>query len=85
MKIQGKLSHSFETVVGLRQDDALSTLIYLCMEKVMRNVQTNQEGTVFNGTRKCLLFTDDVLVLGCTVKHTAETIEDMTPLHNRLA
>lgn len=74
------MSPSFETVVGLRQGDALSTLIYLCMQKVMRNVQTNPGGIVFNRTRKCLLYADDVLVLGCAVKHTAETIEDMTPI-----
>jgi len=74
------VSPSFETVVGLRQGDALSTLIYLCMQKVMRNVQTNPGGIVFNRTRKCLLYADDVLVLGCAVKHTAETIEDMTPI-----
>jgi sorting nexin-29 len=42
VKIQGKMSPSFEMVVGLRQDDALSTLIFnLCMEKVIRNVKRN--------------------------------------------
>jgi hypothetical protein len=40
----------------------------------------NPAGTVFNKTMKCLLYADDVLVLGCAVKHTAETIEDMTPV-----
>ena len=78
MKIQGKVSPSFETVVGLRQGDALSTPMYLCMKKVMRNVQTNPGGTVCNRTRQCLLYADDVLVLGCAVKHTAET--NLTPI-----
>lgn len=78
MKIHGKVSPSFETVAGLRQGDALSTLIYLFMEKVMRNVQMNPGGKVFNRTRKCLLYADDVLVLGYVVKHTAEAREDMT-------
>jgi hypothetical protein len=48
VKIQGKLSPNFETVVGLRQDDSLSTLLFkFCMEKVIRNVKTNPGGTIF--------------------------------------
>jgi len=39
LKIQGKLSPSFETMIGLRQGDALSTLLFnLCIEKIVRNV-----------------------------------------------
>ena len=39
VKIQGKLSPSFETMIGLRQGDALSTLLFnLCIEKIVRNV-----------------------------------------------
>jgi hypothetical protein len=52
VKIQGKMSPSFETVVGLRQGNALSTLLFnLCTEKVIRNVETNPGGTIFNRTR----------------------------------
>jgi hypothetical protein len=67
MKIQGKVSPSFETVAGLKQGDALSTLINLCMEVVMRNVKMIPGATVFNRTRKCLLYADHVLVLACAV------------------
>jgi hypothetical protein len=31
----------------------------------------------FNRTRQCILYADDVVVLGRAVKYTAETSEDM--------
>ena len=80
MKIQGKMSLGFETVVGLRQDDALSTLLFnLCVEEVIKNEKTNPGGAIFDKTSQCLLlYADDVVVLGHTVKHVAETIEEVT-------
>jgi hypothetical protein len=84
-KIQGKMSPSFEMVIGLRKGDALSTLLFnLCMEKVIRNVKTNPGGTVFNRKRQCLLYADDVVVLGHAVKHIAETLEDMTAVASQM-
>jgi hypothetical protein len=65
VKIEGKLSHRFETMVGLRQGDSLSTLLFnQCMEKIIRNVRTNPGGTIYNRTRQCLAYADDVVILG---------------------
>jgi hypothetical protein len=45
VKIQGKLSSNFETVVGLRQGDSLSTLLFnVCMEKIIRNTKKKKSG-----------------------------------------
>jgi hypothetical protein len=64
VKIQGKLSPSFETMIGLRQGDSLSTLLFhLCMEKII-NVRINRGGTMYNRTRQCLAYADDVVILG---------------------
>lgn len=73
------MSPSFETVVGQRQSAALSTLLFnLCVDKVIR-YEKNPGGTVFNRTRQCLLlYADDMVVLGSTVQHVAETAEDIT-------
>jgi hypothetical protein len=85
VKIQGKMSPSFEMVIGLRQGDALSTLLFnLCMEKVIRNVKAVPGVTIFNRTRQSLLYADDVVVLGCAVKHSAETLEDMTTVASQM-
>jgi hypothetical protein len=78
VKIQGKLSPNFEMVVGLRQGDSLSTLLFnLCMEKIIRNVKTNLGGAIFNRTRQCLAYADDVVILGPCVRYILETLEDM--------
>jgi len=69
VKMEGKMSHSFETFVGLRQGKVLSTLLFnLCVERVKRNVKANLGGTVFIRRGQCLLFTDDVAVLEYAVK-----------------
>jgi sorting nexin-29 len=63
IKIQGKLSPSFETMTGLRQGDLLSILLFnLCMEKII-NVRMNPGGTIYNRTRQCLAYADDVVIL----------------------
>jgi len=65
VKIQGKLSPGFEATIGLRQGDSLSTLLFnLCMEKIIRNVRINPSGTIFNRTRQCRMYADDVVILG---------------------
>ena len=64
-KIQGKLSPSFETMIGLRQGDSLSTLLFnLCKEKIIRNVRINSGGTIYNRTRQFLAYADDVVIVG---------------------
>jgi hypothetical protein len=64
VKIQGKLSLSFETTTGLRQGNSLFTLLFnLCMEKIIRSVRINPGRTIFNRTRQCLSYVDDVVIL----------------------
>jgi hypothetical protein len=77
VKIQGKLSPSFETT-GLRKEDSLSTLLFnLCMEKIIRNVRINPRGTIFNRTRQCLAYADDVVILGRSEGYIKGTLEEM--------
>jgi hypothetical protein len=52
-KIQGQLTEAFGTEMGMRQSDALSeTLFNIVLEQVIRNSQTNKNGTIVNRTRK---------------------------------
>jgi hypothetical protein len=42
--------------------------------EIIRNVKANTGTTIFHRTRQCLLYADDVVLLGCAVTHTRETI-----------
>ena len=54
----------FPTKNSLKQGDVLSTLIcHLALEYAIKRVQVNQDGLKLNGTRKFLVYTDDVNIL----------------------
>jgi hypothetical protein len=52
--------------------------------KGYKDVKRNPGGTVFNRTRQCLLYADDVVVFGYAVKYIAETVEDMTSVASQI-
>jgi len=84
VKIQGKLSPGFETI-GLRPGDSLSTLLFnLCMEKIIRNVRINPGGTIFNRTRQCLAYADDVVILGRSEGYMKGTLEEMAAITHQI-
>jgi hypothetical protein len=48
VRVQNKLSGNFRTECGIRQGDSLSTLLFnIGLEKVMRNIEINPRGTIF--------------------------------------
>jgi hypothetical protein len=65
VKIQGQQTEAFDIERGLRQDDALSTILFnIVLEKVIRNSESNPNGTDFNGMRQYIARADGVLILG---------------------
>jgi hypothetical protein len=49
VKIQGQLNKVYGIERGLRQGDALSAILFnIVLEKVIRNIETNLNGTIFN-------------------------------------
>jgi hypothetical protein len=85
VKIQGKPSPSFETMIGLRQGDSLSSLPFnLCMEKIIRNVRINSGGTICKRTRQCLAYADDVVILGRSEGYIKKTLEEMVAITQQI-
>ena len=68
---EGKhLSDNFPVKNGLKQRDALSSLIFnFVLEYAIRRVQVNQESLKLNGTHQRLVYADAVNMLGENV-HT---------------
>jgi len=59
------LSDLFPLKNGLKQGDALLPLIFnFAVEYVIRRVEVNQDGLKLNGTHQCLVYADDVNILG---------------------
>lgn len=64
VKIPGQLTEAFDADRGLRQSDALSTILFnVVLEKVIRNIETNRIGMIVNRMRQCTTCGHDVLLL----------------------
>ena len=65
VKIQGQQTEASGIERGLRQGDALSTASFnIVLDKVVRNLQTYLDGTIFNRTSLYIAYADEVLILG---------------------
>jgi Reverse transcriptase (RNA-dependent DNA polymerase) len=61
VKIQNDCSEYFETRQGLRQGDALSTLLFnVVLEIIVRRAKLQTNGTIFNRQTQILAYADDI-------------------------
>jgi Reverse transcriptase (RNA-dependent DNA polymerase). len=63
----------FTEAVGIarawRQADALPTTLFnIVLEKVIRNIENNPNGTIFNKKTQYTAYADEVLILGRSVR-----------------
>jgi hypothetical protein len=64
VQISSKLSDNFETTHGLRQGDALSTLLFnIMLLKAIRNIELNTGGSILTRTKQYMAYADDVAVI----------------------
>jgi hypothetical protein len=57
VKVQNELSERSDINSGLRQGDLISSQLFnLCLEKMIRNIDINPGGTIFNRTLQVLAY-----------------------------
>jgi hypothetical protein len=72
VQVGKKLSDSFLIKNTLKQDDALSPLLFnFALEYAIRRVQVSQDRLKLNGTHQLVAYADDVNILGGNV-HTVK-------------
>ena len=70
------LSDTFPIRNGLKQGDALWPLLFnFALDYAIRRVQVIQDGLKLNGTHRLLVYTDDVNILGGSVRTIKENAE----------
>jgi len=61
---------------GLKQGDALLSLLFnFALDYAIRRVQVKQDGLKLNGTHQLLAYTDDINMLGGSVRTVKENTE----------
>ena len=75
VRVGKNLSDMFPIRNGLKQEDALSPLLFnFALEYAIRRVQVNQDVLKFNGTHQLLAYVDYVNILG----ESAHTVKENT-------
>jgi len=68
------ISDMFPIKNGLKQEDALSLLLFNCaLGYATRRVQVNQDGLKLHGTHQLLVYAHDINILGISI-HTIKKI-----------
>jgi len=52
--------------------------------KIIRNVTISPGGTIFNRTRQCLAYADEVVILGRTEGYIKITLEEMVAITQQI-
>ena len=85
VQLQGEFSPPFETREGLRQGDALSTLLFnITLEGIVRRSEIDTRGTIYNKSTQILAYADDVDIVGRNVRCVKETYLALEKAANKI-
>jgi hypothetical protein len=85
VKIEGSLSDTFETEIGLRQGDGISTMLFnIALEGTIRRSGVVRSGTIFTKSVQLLAFADDIDIIGSSVNAVKEAFLDLEKEANRV-
>ena len=85
VQLQGEFSPPFETREGLRQGDALSTLLFnITLEGIVRRSEIDTRGTIYHKSMQILAYADDVDIVGRNARCVKETYLALEKAANKI-
>jgi hypothetical protein len=85
VKVQGSLSQYFTVRNGLRQGDPLSTVLFnTVLVKVVREIEINLNGNIYNRLYQHLAFADDVIMIARNSTATRDALGKFETTAKRL-
>jgi len=84
LKYQGELLLQFEVQSGLKQGDAMSTILFnLALEKIIRDISVCYEMEL-NGKNVKLAYAEEIVILGDTENDAVKTTEKLMESSHRI-
>jgi hypothetical protein len=85
VKIEGCLSGSFVSEVGLRQGDGISTMLFnVALEGIVRRSGIEKSGSIFKKSTQLLGFADDIDIIGRNIRSVKEAYSKLEKEANRI-
>jgi hypothetical protein len=85
VKIEGKLSGTFKSEIGLRQGDGISTMLFnIALEGVVRRAGVEKGGSIFTKSVQLLGFADDIDIIGRSVRAVKDAYIKLEKEANRI-
>ena len=76
--IQGELADEFDIGKGVRQGGALSTILFnIVLERVIRKIEINPGGTIYNRMVQIMAYADDDVLIGRSVQDLQVSFEQL--------
>lgn len=83
--IQGETTQEFDIGKGVRQGDALSTILFnIVLERMIRKIDINPGGSIYNRMIQILAYADDVVVISRSVQDMRIAVQQLIEEGNKV-
>jgi hypothetical protein len=85
VKIEGRLSSYFESEIGLRQGDGISTMLFnIALEGIVRRSKVELSGSIFSKSVQILGFADDLDIVGRGIRAVTDAYSKLEKEANKI-
>jgi hypothetical protein len=85
VKVEGRLSNYFDSDIGLRQGDGISTMLFnIALEGIVRRSKVELSGSIFNKSVQILGFADDLDIVGRGIRAVQDAYSKLEREANKI-